>query len=83
MNTTKRLARRILMSNGFIIDLRISRVKCGQGKIISPCPFCNKINHSWQAMRIHLTRHHKNELGYKEIKRQASKLWRLYQEVKT
>lgn len=67
--------------SSIIIDISVSRVKDGQSiKIV--CPYCPKRSSTFDGFRKHLTRYHKEELGYSDVYKQASKLWRLYKEAK-
>jgi len=68
------------MSN-ITINLKIVRVKSGQNEIRLPCPYCNHILKNFDSLRKHLSRNHSTELGIDQVKKQASKLWRLYREA--
>ena len=66
----------------FKIDIKVSRIKTGHDVRIV-CPYgCRKIFLSYDGFRKHLTRNHSNELGITEVKRQASKLYRMYREAR-
>ena len=63
--------------SSFEINIKVSRIKTGQGVRIV-CPYCRKYIKSYDGFRKHLTRNHNEELGVKEVKKQASKLYRMY-----
>jgi len=68
------------MSN-ITINLKVVKRKSEHPEIRLVCPFhCNHVSKTIDAFRMHLTRNHSNELGIKQVKKQASKLYRLYKE---
>ena len=67
--------------SSFEINFNVSRIKTGHDVRIV-CPYCRKVSHSFDGFRKHLTRNHSNELGITEVKKQASKLYRMYKEAR-
>jgi len=70
--------RDFLRMSEITINLSISKVKSEHSKIRIVCPFCRKIIKSYHGLRLHLSRNHSSENGIIEVKRQASKLYRMY-----
>ena len=69
------------MSN-FIINIKIVKVKSEQNEIHIICPYCNHVSKTIDGFRMHITRNHSTEIGIIQVKKQAGKLWRLYQEAR-
>ena len=67
--------------SSFEINIKVSRIKTGQGVRIV-CPYCRKYIKSYDGFRKHLTRNHNTDLGVSEVKKQASKLYRMYKEAR-
>lgn len=65
----------------FKIDIKVSRIKTGHDVRIV-CPYCRKYLKSYDGFRKHCSRNHSNELGVNEVKKQASKLYRMYKEAR-
>lgn len=64
------------------IQFKITREKLGLGKVHLLCPYCDHVSKTIDGFRIHLSRNHSGELGIVKVKKQASKLYRLYKEAK-
>lgn len=62
------------------IQFKIIRQRSEYGQVRILCPYCNHCSKTYDTFRKHLTREHNNELGIIQVKKQASKLWRLYKE---
>jgi len=71
------------MSNDIIIRFKVSKVKQGLGEVHLTCPYCSHISKTIDGFRKHLTRNHSTEQGIIQVKKQASKLYRLYKEAKS
>ena len=49
---------------------------------IRVCPYCRKSSKSFDGFRKHLTRNHNTEFTINQVKKQASKLYRMYKEAR-
>jgi len=67
--------------SSFEINIKVSRIKTGHDVRIV-CPYCRKIFLNYDGFRKHCSRNHSNELGVNEVKKQASKLYRMYKEAR-
>jgi len=67
--------------SSFEININVSRIKTGH-EVRIVCPYCRKVSSTFDGFRKHLTRNHNTELGVNEVKKQASKLYRMYKEAK-
>lgn len=67
--------------SSFKINVKVSSTKFGHDVTIVCC-YCRKYTKSYDAYRKHLTRNHNTELGVNEVKKQASKLYRMYKEAR-
>ena len=67
--------------SSFEINIKVSRIKTGHDVRIV-CPYCRKYLKSYDGFRKHLTRNHNTDLGVSEVKKQASKLYRMYKEAR-
>ena len=67
--------------SSFEINFNVSRIKTGHDVRIV-CPYCRKSSKSFDGFRKHLTRNHNTELTINQVKKQASKLYRMYKEAR-
>ena len=66
------------------IELKITKEKSNYGTVEILCPFCPRYFSKYEpTFRMHLSRTHSNEIGIEQVKKEASKIWRLYREAKT
>jgi len=71
------------MSNDILIQFKVTKIKQGLGQVRLACPYCEHTSKTIDGFRKHLSRNHIGALGIIQVKKQASKLYRLYKEAKS
>jgi len=67
--------------SSFEIYFKVLRTK-SEHEVRMVCPYCRKCTLTFNSFRMHLTRNHNTELGVNQVKKQASKLYRMYKEAR-